>query len=115
MTSPPQGPDDQTAYVEAVLGAYRRTPGTTSHVRPADRRLACDLGRRNVPLAVVEAALLLATARRLARPNDAPPLGPVRSLAYFAPVIAEILAAPLPPAYLEYLAAKLARLAASSA
>ena len=39
----------------------------------------------------VENALTLAAARRLARPADAPPLGIIRSLAYFSPVIEEVL------------------------
>jgi len=38
-------------------------------------------------LIAVENALLLAAARRLFRDSNAPPLGLIRSLAYFAPVI----------------------------
>src|ERR1035438_10608901 len=37
----------------------------------------------------VEAALLLATLRRLSRPSELPPLPKIRSLAYFMPVIAD--------------------------
>src|SRR5215471_17015307 len=63
------------------------------------------------PLRVVESAFLLASLRRLARPSDGPPLSPIRSLAYFLPVIDELLAHPSPDNYLEYLRLKLRRLA----
>ena len=41
----------------------------------------------------VEAAILLVTARRLLRNSQAPKLGPIRSLHYFAAVIEEIKSA----------------------
>ena len=99
--------DLDPAYVRAVLDAYRRTAHTTDHVRTSDRRLAERLCHRGVPLDTVTGAFLLATVRRLARPPDAAPLGLVRSLAYFLPVIDELLAAPLAPEYRAHLAAKL--------
>lgn len=102
--------DIDPAYVHAVLDAYRRTAHTTRHVRTSDRRMAEQLCRRGVPLDTVTGAFLLATARRLARHPDAAPLGLVRSLAYFLPVIDELLAAPLAPEYRAHLAAKLGRL-----
>ena len=101
--------DVDPAYVRAVLDAYRCTEATTGHVRTSDRRLAERLYRRGVPLDTVTGAFLLATARRLARPRDAASLGLVRSLAYFLPVIDELLAAPLAPEYLAHLAANLGR------
>ena len=45
--------------------------------------------------------------RRLARPPDAPPLPPVRSLAYFRPVVDELRTHPTPDGYLDYLRLKL--------
>ena len=78
-------------YVRKLLDAYRQTPGTTGIVRRADRLLAAQLHQRGVPLTVVENALLLAAARRLFRPATLPPLTTVRSLAYFLPVIDEVL------------------------
>lgn len=110
MISCPARPDVDPTYVRAILDAYRRTPATTGHLRPSDRRLAEQLCRRTVPLDTVTGALLLATVRRLVRPPDAAPLGLVRSLAYFLPVIDELIAAPLAPDYREYLAAKVCRL-----
>ena len=58
----------------------------------------------------VEAALLLATLRRLSRPSELPPLPKIRSLAYFLPVIAELQQQPLPDGYLDYLRLKLRKL-----
>jgi hypothetical protein len=56
----------------------------------------------------VETAFLLAAVRRAARRPDAIPLGPIRSLHYFLPVIAELLQTPLAhgDSYLAYLRTK---------
>ena len=99
------------SYVEQVLDLYRRTPGTRGLARRADRRLACTLRQRGVSLEVVDAALLLATARRALRPPTAPPLAPIATFYYFLPVIEELLASPPDPAYLDYLRHRLASLA----
>jgi hypothetical protein len=93
---------DSKAYVRAVLEMYARTPNTIP-ARTSDRRLAADLYDRSVPLATIEAALLLATARRLSPSSDRPPLPTIRSLAYFLPVIEEIRRQPLPTHYVDYL------------
>ena len=96
-------------YVRQVLEAYRQTPGTTGRVHPPDRRLAAQLHERGVPLETVHNALILAAARRLFRPADATPLPTVRSLAYFLPVIEEVLALKISPDYFRYVRAKLQR------
>jgi len=95
--------DDHTAYVHAVIARYRRVIGPRVRARRDDRRLAADLHQRGVSLAVIETALLLATVRRRARPPEAPPLEPVRSLHYFLPVVEELLRSPPPNGYLDYL------------
>ena len=59
---------------------------------------------------MTENALVLACARRLLRPADAPRLGVIRSLAYFGPVIDEVLASGANDAYFQYLRTRLARL-----
>jgi hypothetical protein len=59
----------------------------------------------------VENALVQAATRRLIRPADAPPLGTVRSLAYFLPVIDEVLELRVSPDYFQYLRRKLHRIA----
>ena len=95
-------------YVNRVLESYLALPETPSRVSRWDRSLAHDLLRREVSLSTIEGAFLLASARRLCRPTEAPPLGPIRSLAYFLPVIDEVLHQPLPTDYLRYLKHKLA-------
>ena len=101
---------EQKEYVRKVLDAYRNTPGTTGVVRRPDRLLAAHLHERGVPLMAVENALILAAARRMIRPAGALPLGTVRSLAYFSPVIEEVLSHPVSPDYYRYLRYKIQRL-----
>lgn len=101
---------DSFEYVRRVLDAYRATPGTCGAIRQPDRAFALQLFARGVPLIVVENALVLACARRLLRPADAPRLGMIRSLAYFAPVIDEVLGLGADDAYFQHLRARLTRL-----
>jgi hypothetical protein len=100
----------QEEYIRQVLEAYRKTPGTTGTVRRPDRMLAAQLYRRGVAVSVIEIAFVLAATRRLMRPADAPPLGAIRSLAYFLPVIEEVLSLRVSPEYFQYLRHKLERL-----
>ena len=94
-------------YVRKVLDAYRQTPGTTGSARRQDRLLAAQLYDRAVPLKTVENALVLAAARRLLRPVDAPPLATVRSLAYFQPVIEEVQELKVSDDYFQHLRRRL--------
>ena len=101
----------QEEYIRQVLEVYRKTPGTMGTVRRADRLLASQLYQRGLSLKVIENALVLAAARRLMRPADAPSLGTIRSLAYFLPVIEEVLELRVSPDYFDYLRHKLAHTA----
>ena len=101
----------QEEYIRQVLEAYRKTPGTMGTVRRADRMLAAQLYQRGLSLGVIENALVLAATRRLIRPADRPPLGTIRSLAYFLPVIEEVLELRVSPDYFQYLRHKLERIA----
>jgi hypothetical protein len=98
----------QHAYVERVLELYRQAPDTPARSSRLDRRLAVEFYLQQVKIEEVEAAILLATARRLLRSPQAPKLGPIRSLHYFAPVIEEIRSTSVSESYLEYLRRKLA-------
>jgi hypothetical protein len=100
--------DDEDNYRSAVLKLYLNLPETPSKPSPNDRKSAAGLHMQGVDLATVESALLLASVRRLCRPSDMPPLPPIRSLAYFLPVIQELVANPLPENYLDYLRGKAA-------
>ena len=107
--TPAEGP----AYVAAVLMLYVDLPDTPSRPSPQDQALARWWYEQQLPLPLVESALLLASLRRLVRPGDLPPLPPIRSLAYFQPVIAELRHQPLPDGYLDYLRLKLQHLGAA--
>jgi hypothetical protein len=96
---------NQNSYIQAVLKSYLQLPDTPARARPHDRHAARLLWERQIPLDLAQAALLLASARR-ARPANQPQLPPIRSLAYFIPVIDEILLQPLPPGYVDYLKIK---------
>ena len=99
----------QEEYTRQVLEAYRKTPGTMGTVRRADRLLAAQLYQRGLSVKVIQNAFVLAATRRLIRPPGAPPLGMIRSLAYFLPVIEEVLDLRVSPDYFDYLRHKLAR------
>ena len=100
----------QKEYIRQVLEAYRKTPGTMGTVRRPDRVLAAQLYQRGVAVSVIENAFVLAATRRRRRPAGAPPLGTIRSLAYFLPVIEEVLDLRSRPDYFQYLRHKLERL-----
>ena len=103
--------DGQEQYIHRVLEAYRNTPCTTGTVLRPDRTLAAQLFQRGVPVSVIENAFVLAAMRRLMRPADAPPLGAIRSLAYFLPVIEEVLELRVSQDYFHHLRHKLQRIA----
>ena len=103
----------QEEYIRQVLEAYRKTPGTMGTVRRADRLVAAQLYQRGLAIQVIENALVLAATRRLIRRTDLPPLGTIRSLAYFLPVIEEVLESRVSPDYFDYLRHKLARIGAT--
>ena len=104
-----ENPIGQKEYVQMVLDAYCRTPGTAGTARRPDRLLAMQLHARGVPLLTVENALILAASRRILRDPGAPPLGTVRSLAYFLAVIEEVRDLRISPDYFRYLRHKIQR------
>jgi len=100
-------PDPAAAYVTAVVTLYIEMPDTPMRVSASDQWLARHFHQNGVPLETVETALLLGSLRRLIRPADSPHLAPIRSLAYFRPVIEELQENPAPENYREYLRLKL--------
>jgi hypothetical protein len=103
----------EPAYVAAVLMLYIDLPDTPLRTGPSDQRLARQLFEQGVPLSLVESAFLLASLRRFVRPAGLPPLSPIRSLAYFQPVITELQQQPLPSGYVDYLRLKLRKVSDS--
>jgi hypothetical protein len=91
-------------YVRTVMDLYLALPQTPARARRSDRDLAAQFHTQNISLPIIRAALLLATARRLARPA---PLPPIRSLFYFLPVIKEVQGDMPAPSYIDYLASKI--------
>ena len=110
----PDSDADWSAYVAAVTILYVELPETPLRASVQDQMQARRLFARGIPLRLVETALLLASLRRLVRPADVPALPPIRSLAYFLPVIEELLSQPVPGNYLEYLRLKLCRMAGNT-
>jgi hypothetical protein len=104
---------DAATYVADVLLLYVELPETPLRAGVQDQWRARRWHDLGLPLRVVESAFLLGSLRRLLRPTDAPPLSPIRSLAYFQPVLDELIANPPPENYLDYLRLKLRRLAAA--
>ncbi len=97
----------EQAYIQALRSLYLQLPNTHRRFTRSDGQLASVLYQRGFSFDLVRSALLLASARRLARNPAERPLPTVRSLHYFLPVLDEIRSQPLPPGYLQYLEAKL--------
>ena len=100
-------------YVSSVLTLYVDLPDTPLRASVSDQWLAGRFHDDGVPLQVVETALLLGSLRRLVRPAEAPRLSPIRSLAYFRPLIDELREHPAPESYLHYLRLKFRQAAAA--
>ena len=99
-------PSDLETYRQTLIDLYLRLPDTPRRLSRFDLRLVHQLWQRQIPLTTVETAFLLASSRRAARRPDAMPLGPIRSLHYFLPVIEELLTQAVPESYLPYLRSK---------
>ena len=97
----------EAAYVATLIMLYLDLPDTPLRANTQDQRQARSWFDRAVPLAVIETALLLACLRRNTRPPEVSSLPRIRSLAYFQPVIEELLENPAPEGYLQYLRFKL--------
>jgi hypothetical protein len=80
-------------YVRTVLNLYVQLPDTLPPVRLRDRALAEQFFDCQIPIDIVETALLLGSARRIFRcPSQALP---IHSLAYFESIVEELL----PPSF----------------
>jgi len=91
--------------VQRILAAYCALEDTAlSRPSRADRALANNLVARGLTFDLLQAAFALATLRRRL---SSTPAQPIRSLAYFIPIIDELLSAPPDPDYIRYLASRL--------
>jgi hypothetical protein len=87
-------PTELQIYTQTLLQVYLALADTPDRYSSFDRTLAQKLFQQQVSLPWVKAAFALASLRRHNRPSDALPLPPIRSLAYFLPVIEELRTAP---------------------
>ena len=101
-----QSHQDLDDYVAEVLKLYLILPETPRKANTNDKITAAGLYERGIQMTTIESAFLLASVRRLGRSPDLPPLSPIRSLAYFIPVIQEILEKQVNDDYLKYLRMK---------
>ena len=99
---------EREEYVSRILSLYLGLAETPVRSSRLDRRLAEEPYEKQIEIEEVEAAMILASARRLLRSHDAPRLGPIRSLHYFLPVIDEVRRVPVSAKYIQYLRCKLA-------
>lgn len=98
---------DSSANARLILATYCALDDTAL-TRPsrADRTLAANLVARGVTFDLAHAAFILACARRRVT-TCVGALQPIRSLAYFLPIIEELLDTPPDPDYVRYLASRL--------
>lgn len=82
-------------------------------VRRPDRVLAAQFYQRSDSVSGIENPFVLTATRRLIRPAHAPPLARIRSLAYFLPVIEEVLGLRVSPDYFQHLRHKVERIASA--
>jgi len=94
-------------YISKVVDLYVSLPETPNECAQSDIQLASKWYQLRVKAKDVEAAMLLTTARRLFRDPENGPLGPIRTLHYFVPVLQEVIQEPLASGYLEYLRKKI--------
>jgi hypothetical protein len=94
-------------YASHILNLYRLLPDTPTQPRQADRAIVSRLFKEGVPIEHFQAALLLGSARRTCRDPELQPLDPIKSIAYFIPVLKQLPDSPPPDGYLDYLRCKL--------
>lgn len=100
-------------YVESVCKCYEGLGCTTGKLNAADSETARQFHRRSIPLSVVDDAMLLGACMKYESWLNGGSQEPIRSMAYFEPLVAEVQANPLPDGYTGYLRKKLRRLAES--
>ena len=94
---------DARDFVQEALDLYVQMPDTPARASPRDRLVARRFFDDGVTLEDLRRALLLASARRIRRDPELGPLGRIRSLAYFVPVVEEVRSEDWPEGYTGYL------------
>jgi hypothetical protein len=104
---------DLQEYVESIRECYEKLGCTSGKLNFAGIEIARQFHRRSVPLDVVHGAMLLGACRKYASWLNGGPSEPIRSMAYFEPLVDEVQSNPPPDGYSVYLRGKLRRLAES--
>ena len=83
---------------------------TTGKFTSRDEQIADQFQRHNIPLELIQDALLMGACRKLISLLNGNSAEPIASLAYFEGLIAEIRERPIPADYQEYLQKKVEQL-----
>lgn len=110
--SPLESPEIQE-YVESVRESYEKLGCTSGKLNAAGIEIVKQFYRNSIPIDVVIGALFLGACRKYESCLNGGTSDPIRSMAYFEPLVAEVQAKPLPDGYAGYLRGKLRRLAES--
>jgi len=105
LTDSPESPD-QKSYVDSVREYFLSLGCGSGKFGAAEAAAAKDLHRRGIPLGVIQDAMLMGACRKYMSWFEGRAPEPIRTLAYFESVIAEIQAKPFPPGYSRYLRKK---------
>ena len=89
-------------YIEQILKSYLDCPDTPRKARQRDWAIATTFYNQHIDPATVAHAIRLATLRRHRRDPQYEPLEPIRSLAYFRPLVELLQQQPHDPRYVEY-------------
>jgi len=100
----------QKAYVESVRQCFLALGCGSGKFGAAEAAAAINMQRRGIPLTVIEQAILMGACRKYTSWLQGRALEPIRSLAFFEPLIAEVQEKPLPPGYSAYLRKKVKQL-----
>ncbi len=109
ITDSPESPE-QKSYVDSVRQCFLSLGCGSGKFGAAEVAAAKDLHRRGIPLGVIQDVMLMGACRKYTSWFEGRALDPIRTLAYFEPLIAEILQQPFPPGYSAYLRKKVRQL-----
>lgn len=102
--------DPAEAFLSALKKLLQARPCVQTVFSTADEILARNWLQWGLSLERIEQAILLGCARKYASWRNDPRHGPIRSLRYFQPLLAELDQQPPSPAYWDYLRLRLQRL-----
>lgn len=101
---------EQESYIASVREGFLSLGCVIGKFGAAEVQAARNMQIRGIPVAVIQDAMLLGACRKYTSWLNGEALEPIRSLAYFEPLIAEVQSEPLPPGYSAYLRRKVQKL-----